>query len=131
MALKAKIARPQASANEIETLQNTIRFQKSRILALQEELGERGTITSYEELKTNFEVEVRRLAAFIGVDLPQAKFDALAAHVSFDSMLGRDIATMRKGMVGDFEEHLTPGHWAEVDAAFTSKWTATSLWHTV
>lgn len=38
MTLKTKIAHPQASANEIETLQNTIRFQKSRILALQEEL---------------------------------------------------------------------------------------------
>jgi len=32
------VEKPGASANEVETLQNTIRFQKSRILALQEEL---------------------------------------------------------------------------------------------
>ncbi|CAD7971497.1 unnamed protein product [Amoebophrya sp. A25] len=35
---KTKLAHPAASANEVETLQNTIRFQKARIIALQEEL---------------------------------------------------------------------------------------------
>jgi hypothetical protein len=87
-------------------------------MALQEALGGRGTLTFYEELKTNFEVEVRRLAAFLGVALPQAKLDALEEHVSFDSMVGREVVTMRKGVVGDFAAHLTPRHWEEVDAAF-------------
>jgi len=38
MAMKSKVVIPGAGAAEVETLQNTIRFQKSRILALQEEL---------------------------------------------------------------------------------------------
>ncbi|CAD7940543.1 unnamed protein product [Amoebophrya sp. A120] len=38
IATKTKLVHPMASANEVETLQNTIRFQKARIIALQEEL---------------------------------------------------------------------------------------------
>eukprot|EP00392_Amoebophrya_sp_AT5.2_P008615 g8643.t1 len=38
IAAKTKLVHPIASANEVETLQNTIRFQKARIIALQEEL---------------------------------------------------------------------------------------------
>lgn len=38
IATRTKVAHPVASANEVETLQNTIRFQKARIIVLQEEL---------------------------------------------------------------------------------------------
>lgn len=46
-----KLAHPVASANEVETLQNTIRFQKARIIALQEELDSSIKMSTQRDLQ--------------------------------------------------------------------------------
>jgi len=88
----------------------------------------RGFITFYEELHENFHDEVHRLAAFLGVSLTPKKFAALAERVNFGSMSGtaegakmhfkKAHVTTRKGVVGDYSNHLTEQHWARVDALF-------------
>ena len=49
---------------------------------LHEQLGSRSFFTFYEKLKLDFEGEIQRLAAFLGVPLSEEKFEALARHVS-------------------------------------------------
>jgi hypothetical protein len=50
-------------------------------------IGEdRATITFYETLKEDFDAEVQRLAAFLGLPLPKAKLDAVKKRVAFDAM---------------------------------------------
>lgn len=88
------------------------------MIALQEEVGDRGYFTLYEHLHEDFCGEIRRLASFLGVRLTSAKFDALSRYVAFDAMAGRQIITMRKGVVGDWQSYLSPTHWAWMDRLF-------------
>lgn len=62
--------------------------------------------------------EVSRLAKFLGIPLPVAKLERLANFVSFEGMAARGAMTTRKGITRDFESHLDPARWAQVDRMF-------------
>merc|ERR1719210_519834 len=89
--------------------------------ALMEQKGSHSFLTFYELLQVDFRAEIARLAKFLQIPLPQAKFDALAKHVSFDAMLDRQVMTMRKGVVGDYVGHLSPAHWQRMDELFDER----------
>jgi hypothetical protein len=91
-------------------------------VALLEQLGaQRGLMTFYETLQTDFEGEVARIAEFLGVPLPRAKLDALAGRCAMEAAVERGQMTARKGVVGDHQQHLTPARWAEVDVIFADR----------
>ena len=74
----------------------------------------------YEDLKTQPAVEVRRIAAFIGMaEVSDELVDKVVAGSSFEAMRnksGRHEMFYRKGKVGDSAAHFTPSMRAEFDA---------------
>ena len=89
----------------------------------------RGFLTFYEEMHANFDTEVQRLATFLGVVLTREKLASLKERVSFRSMAGAETSggqqhfkrkhyTIRKGVVGDYQNHLSAGHWTRADRLF-------------
>jgi len=72
-------------------------------------------------MKEDLEGEVGRLAAFIGAPLPAAKLASLTERVSLGSMAERKVITVRKCVVGDWQEHLTAQDWAAVDDMFQER----------
>eukprot|EP00419_Tripos_fusus_P076260 CAMPEP_0172902874 /NCGR_PEP_ID=MMETSP1075-20121228/169295_1 /TAXON_ID=2916 /ORGANISM="Ceratium fusus, Strain PA161109" /LENGTH=645 /DNA_ID=CAMNT_0013759563 /DNA_START=45 /DNA_END=1982 /DNA_ORIENTATION=+ len=78
-------------------------------------------VVYYEALQLGLPMQVKRLAAFLGVSLSQAKLDALTAAVSFNKMKaapGKASLMLRKGGIGDWMNHLDEASWARFDAAF-------------
>lgn len=84
----------------------------------------RGFLTFYERLRSpEFDRELERLASFLGLPVPlsDAKLRSIASRASFEAMADRKVATIRKGVVGDHLEHLTPAHWSEMDRIFNER----------
>ena len=70
----------------------------------------------------DLEGEILRLAAFLGMARPsKPKLRAVMERVSFDAMRDRKVVTIRKGVVGDHLQHLTPRHWAKMDQLFRER----------
>jgi hypothetical protein len=88
------------------------------MLTRQDCIADRAFFTMYERLHEDFRGEVFRLARFLCVELPEAKFDALAKHVAFDAMADKKLITVRKGVVGDYKQYLSPNRWAWMDTFF-------------
>mmetsp|Transcript_21633 Transcript_21633/g.60740 ORF Transcript_21633/g.60740 Transcript_21633/m.60740 type:complete len:181 (+) Transcript_21633:3-545(+) len=91
-------------------------------------LGDRAIVIFYEKLHEDFEGELSRLAAFLGVPLSQAKTDAIAKFTSVDTLRtsgtpgnGKVPVTLRKGGIGDCRNYLTPRHWDSMDAIFRER----------
>jgi hypothetical protein len=78
---------------------------------------ERCHTVCYERLTSDFDAEVRRLAAFLGVPLTEAKLDALRSRTAMGAQLGAapTVATARAGKVAEHKQYLTPAHWAALD----------------
>lgn len=76
-------------------------------------------VVYYEHLQDNLPRELERIAVFLRVPLSPAKRDALAAAVSFAKMAGH--LTQRKGVVGDWKNHLDDHIWQVVDETVSSR----------
>ena len=109
-------------------------FTYTRSMAqLVEELGPtRGAMTYYEQLHEDFAAELHRIAAMLKVPMSQAKLKAIAEYVSFDAMAAGKVpggqrnnrfgnVLMRKGIVGDHVNYLTPGHWQRMENIFEGR----------
>jgi len=79
-------------------------------------------LVRYQELCRQTEVEVMRMARFIGLPCDEARLDWAISNSSFETMrrieaekglaLGpeRQLPTIRKGIVGDWENHFEAAH---------------------
>mmetsp|Transcript_81860 Transcript_81860/g.226880 ORF Transcript_81860/g.226880 Transcript_81860/m.226880 type:complete len:371 (-) Transcript_81860:130-1242(-) len=97
---------------------------------LVDEVGSgRATVVYYEQLHEDFDKEMSRLARLLGVSLTEEKLQAIRERVKLDNMKDKARAasrpssgiTLRKGVVGDYRQHLTPAHWAQMDALFEER----------
>jgi len=95
------------------------------------EIGEgRAIVVYYEDMKADLAKEVRRIGAFLqgGVPISDAKTEAAVHRASLDTMKaaaekagGIAKFTIRKGVGGDWKNHLTLEKWKEVDAVFEER----------
>ena len=84
---------------------------------------------------------MHQLADFLEKDLPEDQFTATRKHVSFDSMRANENINkahvgvmdnrvspyMRKGIVGDWQDHLSPETNEYVDKLYAEKIVGTKL----
>jgi len=89
-------------------------------------LGQRATVVYYERLQEDLNRELHRLGQFLGVPISEAKIAAIAQRVSKKSMAARledsgKSLLLRKGVVGDYAQHLTPEHWTRMDRWFNER----------
>ena len=85
----------------------------------------------YEDMKKNLPQAVSQIASFIGIDLSDDVVSKIAEMTTFDNMKKDDTANrswmkehheefasnfMRKGVVGDWKNFLTPKQSAEIDS---------------
>lgn len=100
----------------------------------------RGFLTFYETLHSDFDSEIKRLAAFLGVTLTREKFATLKERVSFQAMAGAKLSggrqhfvrkhfTIRKGVVGDHMNYLSAAHWARADELFRQQMLGVKEFH--
>lgn len=89
-------------------------------------------VMTYERLKTDTATTLRRLGSFLGRPLSEAAVAAIVEHTSFDRMsvnpftnrAGNPIMVapfLRKGVVGDWQQHFTPAQAARFQAIWHEK----------
>ncbi|HVE16033.1 MAG TPA: sulfotransferase domain-containing protein, partial [Chthoniobacterales bacterium] len=75
--------------------------------------------TTYEKLHTCFDEEVFRLGKFLGRDLTMSDIRTARQNTQFSKLSGVDIPEekrfFRKGVMGDWQRHLTPEQAARID----------------
>lgn len=94
----------------------------SRYHALWAQPSKQVACASYEALHTDFEAEVGRWLTFLNIHVPPEKIVASKRATSLDSLRERygeqnDAEKFfRKGVVGDFNNHMTPDMLADLEA---------------
>jgi hypothetical protein len=83
----------------------------------------RALVIHYEALKTNFDVELKRINKFLGLEeLTETKALAIRQECSADNMKSKDgdrfKKVVRKGDVGDWKNYSYPSKWEEIDHEF-------------
>ena len=84
---------------------------------------ERALVIYYEALKSNFDAQVQRINAFLGLPtLTEAKARAISNACDASMMRsetgGRFMYAVRKGIVGDWANYLDGDRWREFDEVF-------------
>merc|ERR1711862_230509 len=83
--------------------------------------SKRAIVLYYEDLKSDFPSEVRRLNDFLGLPpLSDAKLKAVidACTVEKTRASSKHKETVRKGVVGDWKNHLDESRWSKLDEVF-------------
>jgi hypothetical protein len=81
----------------------------------------------FEALKENLPAQLSVLHSFLGLGaLSAQKCEAIRKEVDFKEMQragagGGTGFLLRKGEVGDWRNHMTPGHWAQLDEVFQDR----------
>lgn len=94
--------------------------QNDELVASLAETG-RALILYYEDMQRNLAAQVGRIAEFLRVPLSDAKRDAIVQASSFDSMKstsGLSNVVLRKGGIGDWQNHLSTTEWSRFDDIF-------------
>merc|ERR1712137_654373 len=86
-------------------------------------------VVYYEALKQNLPAQLDRVASFLGLELTEARRNAVQHAIGFDSMKNdpKHAMLMRKGIIGDWKNHLTAKHWEEFDEVFRRECGSTPL----
>ena len=83
----------------------------------------RALVIYYEALKTNFDLELKRINTFLGLDpLTEAKAKTIRQECSAEKMKSKDgdrfKKVVRKGDIGDWKNYSYPSKWKEIDREF-------------
>ena len=94
-------------------------------------------IVRFEEMKKDLHKSIRTISQFMGYDLDEATINAIAEECTFDRMkanpllnldtsrytkiFNKDRTFMRKGVVGDWKNHLSPEQTAQFDTVYHKK----------
>ncbi|KAH0626569.1 hypothetical protein JD844_001631 [Phrynosoma platyrhinos] len=97
----------------------------------------------YEDMKEDPSREIRKVAQFLGIQLPDPVLKQIVQHTAFESMKANPMANystlpafimdqgvspfMRKGMVGDWKEHFTVAQSEQMDDIFAQKLQSSGL----
>eukprot|EP00041_Stephanoeca_diplocostata_P008442 m.125359 g.125359 ORF g.125359 m.125359 type:complete len:319 (+) comp17324_c0_seq1:163-1119(+) len=84
----------------------------------------RGAVFYYEHLQEKYDAEIARLAEFLGVEMTDKKLHALKERTLLKNMAAEEgtvTATKRKGIIGDWRNHLDAATWARMDAVFDAR----------
>ena len=93
----------------------------------------------YEQMKADLHSSIRTVATFLGHDIDDAMVNKIAEQCSFTAMKKNDAVNkssmvvyketsfIRKGVVGDWKNHLTVEQSARVDALVAEKTAGTGL----
>eukprot|EP00038_Savillea_parva_P025449 m.47734 g.47734 ORF g.47734 m.47734 type:complete len:245 (-) comp6923_c0_seq1:2033-2767(-) len=93
---------------------------------LVDQLGDRALVLYYEEMKADTFGQIARIASHMGRSPTEKLVNAVANATSMKTMAkereGKPAAALiRKGEVGDWQNHLDPETWDRVDAVFDAK----------
>jgi Sulfotransferase domain len=81
--------------------------------------------TTYQKLHTHFDDEVFRLGRFLGRELTPAQIAAARSNTQFSKLSAATVPEekrfFRKGVMGDWQKHLTPGQADRIDQAETEE----------
>ena len=98
---------------------------------IEEHLGDRAMVVTYEQLTEDLEGMLGRLAEFLGVSLPEGKLEKVKERVAFSTMSNLDGAVgnmlTRKGETGDWRNHFTINQAAAFDEYWKSATAGSSL----
>ncbi|XP_019852689.1 PREDICTED: sulfotransferase 1C2A-like [Amphimedon queenslandica] len=94
-------------------------------------------IVRFEEMKKDLHKSIRTISQFMGHNLDESTINAIAEECTFDRMkanpllnldtsrfgkkYNKDYTYMRKGVVGDWKNHLSPEQTAKFDAVYHKK----------
>lgn len=86
-------------------------------------------VVYFEALKANLPAQIERIATFLETELTIAKRDAIARACGFDAMKQDNLGSMisRKGVIGDWKNHLSIQGWAEFDKVFEERLGSSAL----
>ena len=98
----------------------------------------------YEDMHQDLTTHIRRLGEFLGKDLSSHAVEEIATHCAFPSMPAnaltnpgltepegslRRFRRLRKGIVGDWQNHFTDDQNWRFNVVWDQKMGATTLWH--
>lgn len=87
------------------------------------------SVVYYEALKLDTKGEIKRLAEFLKVPLTEKRLDLIVSMVTFNAMKANKGTKMlmRKGVIGDYKNHLTEKHWATMAKLFEERLSKSKL----